>query len=892
MRTSVKIKTELYESIRKRPLFFVKYVEYIAYDENGIPHNLSVWRSVDRGTEIEIPATSVGHTTHEYILYVIDGAFYDKPHDRSQVVMELHEASASNPRDLFLVIWVCIVNYGIEGNKLAFVELLWFLNKNEINTDALSSALKEIGDQAIPTVLRILKRICRCLSASKQNEIASLFRSFGSCYEPYVPKLIIDALQQVNPLADRKNLNLFQLVDEIIGHDTPTSPPMLKIKSDNPFVQLKQWFYSEDGLRDYNILIPVFSMVSEPVRLAIVKRYFHDIRLGHTQLDVNLLMQFKDNKYGDFIRYRYVTETPADRLVLTVPLLCDSLLTIYNSKGERLQDFNGILDLAIVNCDKTHPGIDFKLDRIFPVCDHGAVYNLYRFNGFIDYQLVYKTDVETLTDERLFECIRECLDLYCTRKRYPICKYDKGKRIGKEKFEMCSKGIGINGKVKLNCYEYRQYDDRWSVNTGNDKVAEVLNSFLKKDIAGEEVNLSMVSADVFRNYILSLLSSFEKLDNEEFLVPSCVSDDMKYKHMLIKRFSDIVKVRILPCKEVLVSRKFDVFGYWKEQRKTLPRLVDINSPEYEEAVKRYRSQESAEVYRRTVESLKKMLGVQEYNGDYFEIAYNKGKLAKILNMYYFKGAYKDKDDISVHEFLTSPSVNKKFPPSCAPQLSEANVPAIDLPFFWCRGNECFHNNLGQQTLSETKDWRAYYIYHLMEIIGYPKLHETIAGNEPDATVRSFLAVTYKVIQKFHRMKCRSCGHLMFTDKSSGYNRYNYYSCINPACIEFRKPVYLNYCFKCKKGLIDSRDTKKCPNGWYICPDCLSCCDDMQYERQAQRYILTKHPVPERIKKMLGHGHGDKGECFCPKCGGPLNQDENAFGHYTCPSCHSEYKKRI
>ena len=133
---------------------------------------------------------------------------------------------------------------------------------------------------------------------------------------------------------------------------------------------------------------------------------------------------------------------------------------------------------------------------------------------------------------------------------------------------------------------------------------------------------------------------------------------------------------------------------------------------------------------------------------------------------------------------------------------------------------------------------------------------------------------------------------MYTDKSSGYNRYNYYSCINPTCSEYNKPIYLSYCFKCKKGLIDSRDSKQCPNGWYICPTCLSCCDDAQYERQAQRYILAKKPIPERIREKLGHGHNDKGEFFCPQCGNPVEiiTEEDGTTYKGCRTCKRNFDK--
>ena len=69
-------------------------------------------------------------------------------------------------------------------------------------------------------------------------------------------------------------------------------------------------------------------------------------------------------------------------------------------------------------------------------------------------------------------------------------------------------------------------------------------------------------------------------------------------------------------------------------------------------------------------------------------------------------------DISKHEFLIPSDVKGNFKPYCAPQLSEVNNQAIDLPYFWCRGKECFHNNLEKQTLSETNDWHSYSLYHL------------------------------------------------------------------------------------------------------------------------------------------------------------------------------------
>lgn len=239
----------------------------------------------------------------------------------------------------------------------------------------------------------------------------------------------------------------------------------------------------------------------------------------------------------------------------------------------------------------------------------------------------------------------------------------------------------------------------------------------------------------------------------------------------------------------------------------------------------------------------------------------------LIRKYYFEESFCENDDISRHIFLENKDIKDiKNIIFCAPELSNENNPAIDVPFFWCMGQECFHNNLWNQSISEMKNWHTYSLYHLIEIIGYPKLKHTVAGYAAEETIRTFIAVVNRAIKVFRVLKCRECGHIMFPYKNRGFNRYYYYYCSNPKCSENGKVVYLNYCYKCGKGIIDSRDTNQCSNGMYICPECFSCCDDALYERLAQKYNVNKRPVPERIKKCIGHGHNNKGDYYCPKCG--------------------------
>lgn len=407
----------------------------------------------------------------------------------------------------------------------------------------------------------------------------------------------------------------------------------------------------------------------------------------------------------------------------------------------------------------------------------------------------------------------------------------------------------------------------------------------------------MLSTDKLKTYILSLPDKFTMLQDDEFLVHSYNRLDLAqdFDLYLIQEFSDALKMRIFPQRGALVGLQFDVFGLWKAIRQSLPLEVLNNQQgyEYKAALTKYEEQEAEEVRNRCIASLRRELKTEIVNDAFFELQYNHTLLSDTIKRFYFKGTIKENDNLPQKQFLTQSNPISYFVQYCAPQLSEASNPAINLPYFWCRGKECFRNNLDTQTLEKESNWQNYTLFHLSEIMGFSILHATVAGYEPDPSVRQFIAITNKATQKFRHLKCRACGHIMFPERTSGFNRYNYYECVNPACATARIPAYINFCFKCKKGLIDSRDTKQCPNGWYICPTCLGCCDDQQYERQAQRYILTKHTIPSRIQAKRGYGHNNKGEYFCPKCGNPIQiiDDGHEKTPWRCPECNLNFNTK-
>ena len=923
MQMTVEISTKVYEELRKTPLFFVKFYTDIRRDENGRECNNYLWKSVNSDYSISFPAQSFGNRENGYCLCLAESATYvvkqdshEKTYtDENRVNMVFRDVSNS-VQDYIICLNSCISRSQNKEDKYYFLEILWLLDKTFIDVNHLTEAIQKYDSKFIPYILNILRHIGYCLSVKKQNILKNVCTSLNGQYDVYMPQMLAEAIQFLQKETETDK-NLFQLIDEFFENGFGVTYADKISKTNNPLLQLVCWFSNENKLVDYNSLVTLFALVSEKTRLNIVKRYFHDVRCGNTTFDVQLLQQFVDNKFDDFIRYRYCTEMPSEKVILTVPLLCDNIITLYNSNGGAFQTFDGILDFAITHCNQAHPDINFDLARIIPTCEHSAVYNTY-FKGFVDYQLIRKLNTSKLSDENLLITIRSILDKYGQRLSYPVCKYDNDKIIDTTILEKCKsvfrdKTTNGSSKLPIQCailnracnkttdkssqqsdaqcpgIGYRLYEDKWFV-TVNDKITEILKTLVPSDFSFKKINskyyvdIQDVSVVTLRKYVNSLPQKYQMVGEDEFLVPSYKEEN--YDLFLIKTLSEILRMRIVPQKGALVGLRFDVFGYWKEIYATLSD-DEKNAEAYKKAQSVFKEKESNEVYRRTVASLKKELKTNEYNGEFFELKYDRQQLVRLISRYYFKETLKNDDDDTMRDFLTL-SYTGRFKPYCAPTLSEANNPAIDLPFFWCRGKECFHNNLGNQTLAEQSDWHHYSLYHMVEIIGFPKLHMTPGGYEPDNVVRGFIAVTNKAMQKFKRLKCRGCGHLMFTDKSGGFNSHNYYSCINPICPEARIPVYLNYCYKCKKGLIDSRDTKRCPNGWYICSTCLACCDDELYERQAQRYRIINRPVPERIARMLGHGHNDKGEYFCPDCGGPIEfvMDER-YGEERrgCPRCH-------
>ena len=151
----------------------------------------------------------------------------------------------------------------------------------------------------------------------------------------------------------------------------------------------------------------------------------------------------------------------------------------------------------------------------------------------------------------------------------------------------------------------------------------------------------------------------------------------------------------------------------------------------------------------------------------------------------------------------------------------------------------------------------------------------------------------KSFAKFYEhLKCRECGKLM---KPSGITNFTSwavteFSCTNDGCSKKGFVIYLNHCFNKRKcnATIDSRDSKQCPNGQYICPECGACCSTENFSLRISHLRMTGGYISDRLRLFVENdlGHWEKHEYYCYKCG-KLMSRSNA--HFHCDDCGTEYK---
>lgn len=228
---------------------------------------------------------------------------------------------------------------------------------------------------------------------------------------------------------------------------------------------------------------------------------------------------------------------------------------------------------------------------------------------------------------------------------------------------------------------------------------------------------------------------------------------------------------------------------------------------------------------------------------------------------------------------------------CECRLSNKVADNQNIAFYWCGNKPCFRPPVRYCTDDE---WEHYTILDFMRILGISPDYINMNGKRTKFGHYIILSSYLKNFAKFYEhLKCRECGKLIkpldITNFAS--RAITEFSCTNDSCSNRDTIIYINHCFnkqKCKT-IIDSRDSKQCPNGLYICPQCGACCSTANFSLRINHLHMVGGIISERLKRFVENnlGHWEKHYFFCYKCGKAMHLRND--GHYVCLDCKTEYE---
>lgn len=908
---TIDILRKSYEQIKQYPLFFFNAIEEWNYSTHEtdcywVPEAVYVFE--DRSNRIY--KGSIESNTKD-ILFAFGRPCSEQVAGNTEYIrLELESFDTKNVEHVKAVLTLFLTKAYNSSDRFSAREFLWMLNSYYIEIPVLSTALESFDKQTIqPFFWNALKHYSMCLSLPKQRLIQQFLATKGVSSNIYFPQSLNDALKCCYPTIDFSNENrsIFQLIyiavrsEKYKDIELDQNTESLRNPT-NFFLQIRKWLGdSEYKFEDFETLSNLFRLFSPDVQVLLVKRYFHAVRIANIQFSQDILKTFQVNKYENWGTYYHCAHEASKPIRLAVQLLCDNILTFLNSGNTTLQTINGTLDMAYAQCDTNSPEVDFGLKHIVPVCNGGAVPNTTYFSGFICYKVVFSINEKAFTKESILRNFRKYLNLYGRQQSEPLCHNDETTlqqcQARLADVHACDNCIsrGIN---RLDRYEVKLGGD-------NDNPKRSILSFFTNISfdSGSSVMVeptqACITSDEVRHRVESWMNQNLQLVKEVNTMLKSGSARKLQDGWLAKKdigndYYPIIRDYMLPSWCTIEPRRNAYIGRGVLNKETGvdEEFIRTNWIRSSSDVK-IQEKENAVIIPRIIAALNERLDVLPDNNGTYHIPYDVELLRRLKTDFY---TFKEEENSTIFNernvgFMTT--ARSKYDRYCAPKYDNDINFVTQLPFMWCRGKECFKTSLGDQTLASCKSWSQYTILHILEILGFSQISETSGGNEASELIRSFIGMVNKASSLFKRVRCRECNHILFPLGGSNFNRYNNFECRVPTCGERGKRVYLSQCHHCKTGLIDSRDSAQCPNGWHICPKCLSCCDDSVYERMASKYVLRRLPIPPRISEKLGHGHNDKGEYFCPKCGGLIEtiRDEHTDRiAKVCQECRAVYEE--
>lgn len=233
---------------------------------------------------------------------------------------------------------------------------------------------------------------------------------------------------------------------------------------------------------------------------------------------------------------------------------------------------------------------------------------------------------------------------------------------------------------------------------------------------------------------------------------------------------------------------------------------------------------------------------------------------------------------------------------CEGRIMPEKDQRLGIPYWWCAGKACYSNCIQE---SEDKEWFNFKLIDFIRIFNLSIDEINRVGDHiQKSQFLKLVGIINRAIGMVKKLKCDDCNHIIFPEHVSHLGASNFvrFSCVNNGCSN-NETIYLNHCLHSNcKNVIDSRISKKCSNGLYICNECGTCCSTEMFKRRLDKLERfsdqnndSKHYVIQNLKEQIFNnlGHYELVKYYCYKCADPIsNIPDN--GKLKCHSCDIEY----
>lgn len=228
---------------------------------------------------------------------------------------------------------------------------------------------------------------------------------------------------------------------------------------------------------------------------------------------------------------------------------------------------------------------------------------------------------------------------------------------------------------------------------------------------------------------------------------------------------------------------------------------------------------------------------------------------------------------------------------CEGRLANKPHEMFKKEFWWCGGQPCFSKC---ETIHKTEEWEKYTLLDFCEILNLNTDETNRMGDYvPKGHYYKFIALINRFNRLLEKLYCKDCNHILYPSDfgTSHFAAHTIvrFQCRNDACSSKNDEIYLNHCLNGQCNcIIDSRISKRCENGLFICDNCGSCCSHSMLERRLSNLNHTGGYIHQNLIKCVNEklGHLERGEYFCYKCNSEMTETSKDI--FECLKCNIKY----